>query len=62
VELTVCRSEHYIPLIQKKLPAMAISGIQDSGGNLQIFLTASALDMNANELLATIQNYHQTIT
>jgi len=61
VELTVARSEHYIPLIQKKLSSMAISGIQDSAGNLQIFLTASALDMNANELLATIQNYRKTI-
>lgn len=62
VELTVSRSEHYIPIIKKKLSAMAVSGIEDSAGNLQIFLTASELDMDANDLLTIIQNYRKTIT
>jgi len=61
VKLTVSRPEHYMPIIKKKLSAMAVSGIQDSAGNLQIFLTASELDMHANQLLAIIQNYRKTI-
>jgi hypothetical protein len=59
VELTVSRPEHYMPLIKKKLSAMAVSGIEDSAGNLQIFLTASELDMDANELFETIQDYRK---
>lgn len=62
VELNVCRSEHYMPIIKKKLSTMAVSGIQDSAGKLQIFLTASELDMDANQLLTIIQNYRKTIT
>ncbi|WP_029284547.1 STM3941 family protein [Pedobacter sp. R20-19] len=62
VELTVSKSEHYMPIIKKKLSAMAVSGIQDSAGNLQIFLTASELDMNADELFKIIQDYRKKIT
>lgn len=51
VVLSVNKPAHYMPLIQKKLSAMALSGIQDPEGNLQIFLTASDLDMDANQLL-----------
>jgi len=62
VELTLSRSENYMPIIQKKLSAIAVSGIQNSSGNLQIFLTASELDMDADELLRVIQNYRKTIS
>ncbi|MGO4875014.1 STM3941 family protein [Pedobacter psychrotolerans] len=62
VELTVSRPEHYMPLIKKKLSAMAVSGIEGSAGNLQIFLTASELDMDANELFETIQDYRKKIS
>ncbi|GGE39054.1 hypothetical protein GCM10011413_00780 [Pedobacter psychrotolerans] len=61
VELTVSRSEHYMPVIKKKLSAMAVSGIQDAAGNLQIFLTASELDMDANKLFEIIQDYQKKI-
>ncbi|RZJ89807.1 MAG: hypothetical protein EOO20_09930 [Chryseobacterium sp.] len=58
VELTVSRSDYYMPIIKKKLSAMAISGIENSRGNIHLFLTASELDMDANELLTIIQNYY----
>ena len=61
VVLSVGRAAHYIPIIQKKLTAMAVSGIQDDAGNLQIFVTASELDINANELLTVIQDYRKTL-
>jgi len=61
VFLSVGRAAHYMPIIQKKLSAMAVSGIQDPSGNLQIFLTASELDINANELLTVILDYRKTL-
>jgi hypothetical protein len=32
---------------------MAVSNIQDANGNLQIFLTASELEIEANELICS---------
>ncbi|WP_316801514.1 STM3941 family protein [Pedobacter frigidisoli] len=55
--LHVGRATYYMPIIEKKLSAMAITGIQDSTDTLQIFLTASELDMDAKELLRIIQDY-----
>ena len=62
VVLSVSRPAHYRPIIQKKLSSMALSGMQDADGNLQIFLTASELDMDANQLLTVILDYRKTIT
>lgn len=57
IALTVDKPDHYGPIIRKKLSALATSGADDGQGNLLIFLTASALDLEAPELLNIIEKY-----
>lgn len=57
VTLTVDKPDHYIPLIKKKLSAIAVNGIEDAQGNLPIHLTASELDPDAQELFTAITTY-----
>jgi hypothetical protein len=61
ITLTVDKPAHYIPIIRKKLSAIAVDGIEDANGNLPIHLTASALDMEAPELFAVITKYREGI-
>lgn len=57
VTLTVDKPDHYIPKIKQKLSAMAVSGIEDAQGNLPVNLTASELDIDAQELFTVIKTY-----
>ncbi len=61
VVLRLTRPEFYMQMIQKKLSAMAVSGLQDDSGNLQVFLTASELDVDASQLLAKILDFRNTV-
>jgi hypothetical protein len=60
--LTVDRAGYYVPIIKKKLSSMAVSDAQDANGNLQIFITASELDIEANELITIIKDYRKTLS
>ena len=62
IVLTVERADHYMPFIRKKLSSIALTDVHDTNGNLQIFITASELDIDAKELLTNIQNYRRTLT
>lgn len=57
VTLIVKNSNHYLPLIKKKLSGMITNGLADAEGNLPISLTASELEINAEELFNVITNY-----
>lgn len=61
ITLTIDKPEHYIPIIRKKLSKLAIDGAEDAQGNLQVYLTASALDLDAPELFTVITNYRDGI-
>jgi hypothetical protein len=62
IMLTVDRADYYVPIIKKKLSSMAVSDAQDANGNLQIFITASELDIEANELITIIKDYRKTLS
>jgi hypothetical protein len=62
IMLTVDRAGYYVPIIKKKLSSMAVSDAQDANGNLQIFITASELDIEANELITIIKDYRKTLS
>lgn len=62
VTLTVDKPENYLPIIRKKLSAMVVNGIEDAQGNLPINLTASELDIDAQNLLTVIKNYRDEVT
>ena len=61
VTLTIDKPEQYLPLIKKKLSAMVVDGIEDAQGNLPIHLTASELDLDAQELFEVITKYRNEI-
>lgn len=61
VTLTVNNSDHYLPLIKKKLSGMITNGLADANGNLPISLTASELNINAEVLFNTITNFRKEI-
>lgn len=61
IKLIIDKPTHYIPMIRKKLSSLVISGAEDGNGNLQVFLTASELDMEAPELYPVITNYRNDI-
>jgi len=62
VTLTIDKPEKYLPVIKKKLSAMAVDGIEDAEGNLPINLTASELDFDAQELFKVITQYRKEIS
>jgi len=62
VTLTIDKPENYLPIIKKKLSAMAVDGIEDAQGNLPINLTASELDFDAQELFKVITQYRKEIS
>jgi len=57
VTLTVNNAGNYLPLIKKKLSGMLTNGLANADGILPISLTASELDINAEELFNVITNY-----
>jgi hypothetical protein len=61
ITLVVNKPDHYTPIIRKKLSAIAVNGANDAEGNLLIYLTASALDLNAQELFGEITRYKKGI-
>lgn len=61
ITLTIDKPQDYLPLIKKKLSAMAVDGIEDAQGNLSIHLTASELDLDAQELFTVITKYRSKI-
>ena len=62
IMLTVERADYHMPIIKKKLSSMAVSDAKDANGNLQIFMTASELDIEADELLTIIKDYRKTLS
>lgn len=61
VTLTVDKPDHYIPIIKKKLSAMVVNGIEDANGNLPINLTASELNLDAQELFTIITSFKKEV-
>lgn len=61
VTLTIDKPDRYIPIIRKKLSALAVNGANDEQGNLLIYLTASSLAIEAPELLTIITNFRKEI-
>lgn len=61
VTLTVDKPEHYIPTIKKKLSAMVVNGIEDANGHLPINLTASELNLDAQELYNVITSFKKEL-
>ncbi|RZK74333.1 MAG: hypothetical protein EOO92_17285 [Pedobacter sp.] len=62
IMLTVERADYHMPIIKKKLSSMAVSDAKDANGNLQIFMTASELDIEADELITIIKDYRKTLS
>lgn len=62
IMLTLVRADYHMPIIKKKLSSVAVSDAKDANGNLLIFITASELDIEANELLTIIKNYRKTLS
>lgn len=61
ITLTIDKPEKYIPIIRKKLSKLLTDGAEDVNGNLEVHLTASALDLEAPELFTVIKNYRKGI-
>ena len=61
ITLVVNKPDHYTPIIRKKLSALAVNGANDAEGNLLVYLTASALDLDAQELFIEIKRYREGI-
>ncbi|MNK51359.1 hypothetical protein D3C87_702610 [compost metagenome] len=61
VTLTVKNSDHYLPLIKKKLSGMITNGLADANGNIPISLTASELSIDAQELYNVIVNFKKEV-
>lgn len=61
VTLTVEDAEHYLPLIKKKLSRMITNGLVDQNGNLPISITASELEVDAQELYNMIINSRKKV-
>jgi len=57
ITLVIDKAEKYTPVIRKKLSAIALDGAKDANGNLMVYLTASELDLDAQELFAEITKY-----
>ena len=57
ITLVVNKPDHYTPIIRKKLSGIAVNGANDAEGNLLIYLTASALDIDAQQLFIEITQY-----
>ena len=57
VTLHLSNVEHYKALIRKKLSKMAVSDSTDENGYFLVYLTASHIDINAEELLDKINAY-----
>ncbi|MCX2453813.1 hypothetical protein OQX61_21270 [Pedobacter sp. PLR] len=57
VTLHLNNVDHYKGIISKKLSKMAVSGGLDENGHYMVYLTASHIDCNAEELLAKINAY-----
>lgn len=61
IALRIDKPDQYIPIISKKLSSMVINGAQDAQGNLLVYLTASTLDLDAQELFTTITKYRAEV-
>ena len=61
VTLTVDNSDHYLPLIKKKLSGMMTNGLADADGNLPISITASELNIGAEELFNTLTTFRKQV-
>jgi hypothetical protein len=61
ITLTVDKPQHYLPLIKKKLSGMIANGLADHNGNLLISLTASELEIDAQELITAILSFKEKI-
>lgn len=61
VTLTVGNSNHYLPLIKKKLSGMITNGLSDAEGNLPISITASELTVDAEALFNMITNFRKEV-
>ncbi|MBB2147993.1 STM3941 family protein [Pedobacter gandavensis] len=57
VTIHLSNVDHYKAIISKKLSKMAVSGGLDENGHYMVYLTASHIDCNAEELLAKINAY-----
>ena len=62
IMLTVRKADQDMPATRKKLVSMAVSESQDSIGTMQIFITASELDIESDELINVIKDYRKTVT
>jgi hypothetical protein len=61
ITLVISNPEQYKALIRKKLSAMALDNAKDNDGNLYVYLTASVLDLNAQELFSKIKAYREQV-
>ncbi|ALL06362.1 hypothetical protein AQ505_13155 [Pedobacter sp. PACM 27299] len=57
VTLHLSNVDHYKTMISKKLSKMAVSDNTDENGHFLVYLTASHIDFNAEELLEKINVY-----
>ena len=60
VTLTVSNAEHYLPLIKKKLSGMVTNGLVTAEGNLPVSLTASELNIGAQELFSAVNTFWES--
>jgi hypothetical protein len=61
IMLTVRKTEQDMPVIKEKLVSLAVSDAQDSNATMQIFITASELDIESNELINIIKDYQKRV-
>jgi hypothetical protein len=61
ITLVINNPGQYKPLIRKKLSAIALDNAQDNDADLLIYLTASVLDINAQELFSKIKTYREQL-
>lgn len=54
ITLTINNPDHYTPVIRKKFSAMMLKGANDDQGNLLLHLSASELDIDAQQLFDKI--------
>ena len=61
ITLTIDKPEYYIPIIRNKLSKLLTDGLEDAHGNLEVHLTASALDLDSPTLFTVIKNYRDGV-
>ena len=61
VTIYLRNEQDYSSRIKKSLSAIALKDAKDEQGNLVVFLTASEINVNAKELLSSIQSYRNSI-